>query len=59
MLLVRCKLLIDECAKKCSVADYKHQAVLYSLVLASSGIFESVVCVVVIMGQCLYVIRMT
>jgi hypothetical protein len=49
-LLICCKLFIDECAKKCGVAEHKHQALLISLVLALSGILESVVCVVVVMG---------
>jgi hypothetical protein len=39
-LLMRCELFSDECAKKCSIAEYKHQVLLLSLALASSGILE-------------------
>ena len=45
---MRCRLIIDECAKKCGVAEYKRQVLLRSLVLASSGVFEPVVYVVVV-----------
>jgi hypothetical protein len=47
---MRCKFFIDQFAKKCRAAEYKLQALLFSLVLASSRIFEPVVCVVVVMG---------
>jgi hypothetical protein len=41
---MRCKFPIDECAKKCSAAEYRHQVLLFSLVLASSGIPECCLC---------------
>jgi hypothetical protein len=39
---MHCKLFSEECAKKCGVAGYKYQLLLFSMVLSSSRILESV-----------------
>jgi hypothetical protein len=44
---MRCRLFSDEYAKKYGAAEYKHRVLLISLVLVSSGVFASLVCVVV------------